>query len=105
MFFAFAVTLGYITIASCKYVKGEDGTTAIVYFLNRFGITNAVVNKPFLDDDANTVIPVLKERAISVCIKIYTQFFESMKQQRCSLNHLKSYTTVNLIKAELIKGR
>ena len=48
-----------ITIASCKYVEVEDGTTAIVYFLNRFGINNAVVNKPFLDDDENTFIPVL----------------------------------------------
>ena len=62
MFFAFSAALGNIAIASCKYVEVEDSPSAIVCFLNRFGINNAVMNKPFLDDEENTFISPLERQ-------------------------------------------
>ena len=62
MFFAFAVTFGSIIGASCKYVEVEDNITVVVCFLKRFRINTAVVNKPFLDDDENTFIPLLERQ-------------------------------------------
>ena len=60
MFFAFVVALGNITGASCKYEENKDITAAVVCFLIFFGISNAVGNKPFLDDVENAFISLSK---------------------------------------------